>query len=57
MMSKYKIKEYGRAFKVWELRDMGSGYCWDDVKMVFRSREEAEKYIKEKRGEKGEGIS
>ena len=56
-MSKYKIRPYREGFKVWELRDMGSGYCWDDVKMVFRSREEAENYIKEKRGEKDEGIS
>ena len=40
-------------FKVWELKDMGNGYSWDDTeKRVFRSREEAEEYIKEKRGEK-----
>lgn len=57
MMSKYKIRPYREGFKVWELKDMGSGHCWDDVKMVFRSREEAEEYIKEKRGEKDEGIS
>ena len=48
MMRKYKIKEYGRAFKVWELRDIG-GWVWDDVKRVFQTREEAEEYIRERR--------
>lgn len=57
-MSKYKIRPYREGFKVWYLRDMGSGYSWDDVKMVFRSREQAEQYIEEqKRGDKHEGIS
>ena len=58
-MSKYKIRPYRDGlFKVWELKDMGNGYSWDDTeKRVFRSREEAEEYIKEKRGEKDEGIS
>lgn len=53
-MSKYKIRPYRDGlFKVWELKDMGNGYSWDDTeKRVFRSREEAEEYIKEKRGEK-----
>ena len=53
MMSKYKIRPYREGFKVWELRNIG-GWVWDDVKTVFRSREEAEKYIKEKRGEEGD---
>ena len=52
-MMKYKIRPYRDGlFKVWELRDIGLGYCWDDVKRVFSTREEAEEYIKEKRGEK-----
>ena len=58
MMSKYKIRPYREGFKVWELRDMGNGYSWDDPeKRVFRSREEAEKYIKEKRGEKNDSST
>ena len=49
MMSKYKIKEYGRAFKVWELRNIG-GWVWDDVeKTVFKTREEAEEYIRRRK--------
>ena len=44
MMSKYKIKEYGRAFKVWELRDMGNGDGCDDVKLTFQTEEQAKKY-------------
>lgn len=48
MMSKYKIKEYGRAFKVWELRNIG-GWVWDDVKRVFQTREEAEEYIRRRK--------
>lgn len=53
MMSKYKIRPYREGFKVWELKDMGSGYSWDDVKMVFKTEEEAQKYIDDrKRGEK-----
>lgn len=52
-MSKYKIRPYREGFEVWELRDMGNGYSWDDPeKRVFKTREEAEEYIKEKRGEK-----
>lgn len=52
-MSKYKIRPYREGFKVWELVNVGNGCIWDDVeKRVFRSREEAEEYIKEKRGEK-----
>lgn len=55
MMSKYKIKPYRDGlFKVWELRDLG-GWVWDDVKTVFRSREEAEEYIRRrKEGEEGD---
>ena len=51
MMSKYKIKPYRDGlFKVWELKDMGNGYSWDDPeKRVFRSREEAEEYIRRRK--------
>lgn len=57
MMSKYKIRPYREGFKVWELRDLG-GWVWDDVKTVFKTREEAEEYIRRrKEGEKDEGIS
>ena len=53
-MSKYKIRPYRDGlFKVWYLRDMENGYSWDDVKRVFQSEEEAQKYIDDqKRGEK-----
>ena len=52
-MMKYKIRPYREGFKVWELRNIGNGCIWDDVeKRVFSTREEAEEYIKEKRGEK-----
>lgn len=59
MMSKYKIKPYRDGlFKVWELKDMGAGYSWDDVKRVFQTEEEAQKYIDDqKRGETDERIS
>ena len=39
MMSKYKIRPYREGFKVWELKDMGAGYSWDDVKRVFQTEE------------------
>ena len=46
-MSKFKIRPYRDGlFKVWELKDMGSGYCWEDVKRVFQTEEEAQKYAK-----------
>ena len=57
MMSKYKIRPYREGFKVWELRNIG-GWVWDDVKTVFKTREEAEEYIRRrKEGETDEGIS
>lgn len=57
-MQKFKIKPFREGFKVWELKDMGNGYGWDDVKLSFRSLKEAEKYIEDrKRGDRDEGIS
>lgn len=49
-MSKFKIRPYRDGlFKVWELKDMGSGYCWEDVKRVFQTEEEAQKYIDDRK--------
>ena len=57
-MQKFKIKPFREGFKVWELKDMGNGYGWDDVKLSFRSLKEAEKYIEDrKRGDVDERIS
>lgn len=51
MTRKYKILPYRDGFKVWKLTNYGSGIgCgWEDVGLFFRSREDAEKYIKEAR--------
>lgn len=58
MMSKYKIREVIEGFRVWELKDMGQGYGWEQVDRRFQTREEAERYIEDrKRGDKDEGIS
>ena len=48
-MSKFKIRQYGDRFKVFELRDVDGGYCWDDVKMFFQTKQEAEEYIRQRR--------
>jgi len=55
-VSKYKIRPYrDGTVKVWVLTNAGNGYMWDDVKTVFRSEEEAKKYIEEqKRGDKND---
>ena len=57
-MQKFKIKPFREGFKVWELKDMGNGYGWDDVKLTFQTEEQAKKYIEDrKRGDVDERIS
>ena len=53
MMSKYKIKPYREGFKVWELRNLG-GWVWDDMRTVFKTKEEAEEYVRRRKGKEGE---
>lgn len=52
-MDKFKILPFRNGFKVWELISMGNGYGWEDVeKRIFKSKEEAQEYIKERKVKK-----
>lgn len=52
-MSKYKVQPYRDGFKVWTRINVGNGWMWDDVNRFFRTKEDADRFIKEqKEGEK-----
>lgn len=49
-MGKYRIKEYNGRFIVYELKDVGGGYCWNDTGRKFESKEAAQAFIDAERG-------
>ena len=49
-MGKYRIKETARGFIVLVLKDVGGGYCWNDIGRTFESKEAAQAYITAERG-------
>lgn len=54
-MSKYRIRSHGDGYKVQKLTEMGGlGYAWIDERPVFKSKESAQKYIDDMRGDNHE---
>lgn len=51
-MAKFKIREMQDGFSVWELRNVGGGYAWEDVKRRFKTPEGARWYIETMKGGK-----
>lgn len=54
-MSKYKIKENAHGlFIVFALTDAGGGYYWKDTMHRFETKEAAQAYIEQLKGERHE---
>lgn len=50
-MGKYRLKKSCAGFYiVFELKDVGGGYCWDDIGRKFESKEAAQAFIEAERG-------
>lgn len=45
MRTGYKIIEQKDCFSVWELKNFGEGYAWEDTKLRFQTRNEALDHI------------
>ena len=48
-LTKYKIRPYGKGFKIWVLTQFFGGFAWDDVKENFTTEEAAREYVEERK--------